>query len=202
MYIHNYARGIREFIDFLNNAHETIKFTCKWSEHEIEFLDIKVLNESGVLDMDVFIKLTDSHQYLYYSSCHPVACKLHRICSKFCFFEKRVGELVKYLMERGYRKAYVESQVDKVRRMSRAELLSKSNQSRSTKTPFEITYHRRLPDISKILMELYPIPESSERCKNTIKSVPFVAFRKPKSLGDYLVRVKEKKDTKSEVQIT
>ena len=88
------------------------------------------------------------------------------------------------------KKAYVESQVDKVRRMSRAELLSKSNQPRSTKTPFVVTYHPRLPDISRILRELHPILESSERCKNAINSVLFVAFRKPKSLGDYLVRAK------------
>ena len=97
---------------------------------------------------------------------------------------------MKFLMDRGYRKAYVESQVDKVRRMSRAEVLSESNQTRSTKTPFVVTYHPRLPDISTILRELHPILESSERCKNAITSVPFVAFRKPKSLGDYLVRAK------------
>ena len=95
---------------------------------------------------------------------------------------------MKYLMERGYRN--VESQVDKVRRMSRAELLSRSNQPCSTKAPFVITYHPQLPDISKILRELHHIRESSERCKNAIKSVPFVAFCKPKSLGDYSVGAK------------
>ena len=46
---------LREFTDYLNNVHETIKFTCKWSEHEIEFLDVEVLNESGVLEMEVLI---------------------------------------------------------------------------------------------------------------------------------------------------
>ena len=81
---------LKEFIDYLNNAHDTIKFTYKWSDHEIEFLDVKVLNESGVLETDVFIKPTDSHQYLHHSSCHPGACKksipfaqamrLRRIC--------------------------------------------------------------------------------------------------------------------------
>ena len=183
---------LKEFIDYLNNAHDTTKFTCKWSDHEIEFLDVKVLNESGVLETDVFIKPTDSHQYLHHSSCHPGACKksipfaqamrLRRICSKSCFFEERVRDLVEFLVGRGYRKAYVEGQVDKVRRMTRDEVLSKSNQPRSTKTPFVVTYHPRLPDISKILRELHPILESSDRCKNAIKNVPFVAFRKPKSL--------------------
>ncbi|XP_068734420.1 uncharacterized protein [Montipora capricornis] len=67
---------LRRFIDYLNRTHETIKFTCKWSKHKIEFLDVKVLNESGVLETDVFsIKPTDSHQYLRSSSCHPGACK-------------------------------------------------------------------------------------------------------------------------------
>ena len=40
------------------------------------------------------------------------------------------------------------------------------------------------------MLALHPILESSERCKNAINSVPFVAFRKPESLGDYLVRAK------------
>ena len=60
----------------------------------------------------------------------------------------------------------------------------------STKTPCVVTYHPRLPDISKILRDLHPILESLERSKNAIKSVKLVAFRKPKSLGDYLVCAK------------
>ena len=42
---------LRKFIDYLNSAHETIKFTYKWSKHEIDFLDVKVLNESGMPHM-------------------------------------------------------------------------------------------------------------------------------------------------------
>ena len=68
--------------------------------------------------------------------------------------------------------------------------MSNSNQPCSTKKLFVVTYHFQFPDISKILRDLHPILESSERCKNAIKSVPFVAFRKPKSLEDYLVHEK------------
>ena len=74
--------------------------------------------------------------------------------------------------------------------MSRVDVLTNSNQPRSTKTPFVVTYHPWLPDISKILRDLHPILESLKRCKNAINSVPFAAFRKPKSLGDFLVRTK------------
>ena len=159
-----------------------------------EFLEGKVLNESGVLETNVFIKPTDSNQYLHSSSCHSGACKrsvpfalemrLRRVCSKSSYFEKRAGELMRFFMERGRRKAYVEGQIDKVRRMSRTKVLSNSNQPGFAKMPFVVTYHPRLPDISKILSELHPILDSSERCKNAIKIVLFVVFRKPKSLGD------------------
>ena len=75
--------------------------------------------------------------------------RLRRICSKSAYFEKRARELA--------RKAYVEGQIDKVRRMSGVDVLSNCNQPRSTKTPFVVTYHPRLPDISKILRDLHPI---------------------------------------------
>ena len=85
---------------------------------------------------------------------------------------------MEFSTDRGYKRGS-SSQVNKVKRMTRPEVLSKSIQPRSTKTPFVVTYHSRLPDIGKILRELHPILESSERCKNAINSVPFVAFRKP-----------------------
>ena len=117
---------MEEFINYLNNAHETIKFTSKWSKERIEFLDVEVINESGKLETDVYVKPTDSHQYLHYSSCHPSGCKksipysipyaqamrLRRNCSKTCFFEKRVLNLYNYLTERGYKKVLC-SETDK-----------------------------------------------------------------------------------------
>ena len=77
---------LREFIDYFNNP--TIKSTCKWSKNEIKFQDVKVLNESGVLETDVFIKPTDSHQYLHYGSWFPgaQAMQVRRIFWKSCFF--------------------------------------------------------------------------------------------------------------------
>ena len=74
--------------------------------------------------------------------------------------------------------------------MTRAEVLSKSIQLHSTKTPFVVTYHPRLPDMGKILRELHAILESSERRKIAVNSVPFVVYRKQESLGDYLVCAK------------
>ena len=103
---------------YLNSAHRTIKFTWKWSYKEVEFLDVKVINDSGKLETDVYIKPTDSHQYLHQASCHPSSCKkgipyaqalrLRRICSKDTFFDKRTQDLCSFLVERGYKRNFVE----------------------------------------------------------------------------------------------
>ena len=83
--------SLRDFIDYLNSAHRMIKFTSKWSYKEVEFPDVKVINDSRKLETDVYINPTDSHQYLHQASCHPNSCKRGiryvqalRLRRKFC----------------------------------------------------------------------------------------------------------------------
>ena len=192
--------SLKSFIEYLNNAHRTIKFTSKWSCSEIEFLDVKVINDSGRLETDVFIKPTDSHQYLHKTSCHPNVCKkgipfaqalrLRRICSRNSFFEKRASDLCKFLEERGYKKKYVEEQIDRARRSSRDEVLAERPRKENTRVPFVVTYHPGLPHIGGLLQKLHPVLHSSTRCKEAIPQVLMVAYRKPKSLAQYLVRAR------------
>ena len=128
---------------------------------------MEVINESGKLETDVYVKPTDSHQYLHYSSCHPSACKksipyaqamrLRRICSKPCFFEKRVLDLCNYLTERGYKRSFVQKRIRKARQVSRQDALRVKQRDRSEKVPFVVTYHPGLPNISKILKDLHPV---------------------------------------------
>ena len=92
--------------------HPTIKFTADWSQISINFLDVMVSIAEGVIETDLYVKPTDSHQYHLSSSCHPFYCKkgipdsqalrLNRICSNNEFFDKRCNVLEKCLLERGY----------------------------------------------------------------------------------------------------
>ena len=181
--------SLQRFIEDLNNAHRTIKFTSKWSCSEIEFLDVRVINDSGKLETDFFIKPTDRHQYLHKTSHHPNTCKkgipfaqvlgLRQIFSKNSFFEKRASDWGKFLEERGYKKKYVEEQIDRARKTSRKE---------NNRVPFLVLYHPGLPHIRGLLQKLHPVLHSSIRCKEAIPQVPTVAYRKSKSLAQYLVR--------------
>ena len=66
---------LKEFIEHLNEKHPTIKFTAEWSQTSINFLDVTVSLIGGKINTDLYVKPTDSHQYLHSSSCHPYHCK-------------------------------------------------------------------------------------------------------------------------------
>ena len=120
-------------MNFLNGAHESIKFTAEWSTEKVNFLDVQVIKQGNKLVTDLFTKPTDTHQLLHRASCHPnhtkkgipysQALRIRRICSEEQFFENRMGELKPWLLERGYSDNEVDSQIDRVRDKNRATLL-------------------------------------------------------------------------------
>ena len=61
---------LRNFIKTLNEIHPTIKLAAEWSQKSINFLDVTVSLIDGQIETDLFVKPTDSHQYLHSSSCH------------------------------------------------------------------------------------------------------------------------------------
>ena len=71
--------------------HPTIKFTAEYSKEEVNFLDLNIKLIGRDLKTDLFVKLTDTHQFLDPNSSHPYHCKkgipysqalkLNRVCS-------------------------------------------------------------------------------------------------------------------------
>ena len=68
-----------------------------------DFLDVEIIKEDNRLLTDVFVKCTDTHEYLHAASCHVYHSKksipynqarhFNRICSKNQFFDKRCNDL-------------------------------------------------------------------------------------------------------------
>ena len=110
---------LKLFVDYLNNLHSTIKFTCSLSHSNIPFLDVMVSVKDGSIETDLYTKPTDKHQYLLVSSCHPqhtkraipfsLALPLHRICSNPDNYKLRTNELIDYLANRGYDKTFLKT---------------------------------------------------------------------------------------------
>ena len=63
---------LEDFINHINSFHSTIKFTHEFSRSHISFLNITVsLDNNNKISTDLFVKSTDTHQYLMHTSCHP-----------------------------------------------------------------------------------------------------------------------------------
>ena len=66
---------LEEFIEHLNEKHVSMKLTAEWSQTSITFMDVTVSLLGGKVTTDLYLKPTDSHQYLHSPSCHPYQCK-------------------------------------------------------------------------------------------------------------------------------
>ena len=89
----------------------------------------------GVIETDLYVKPTDSHQHLKSSPCHPFHCKksipysgglrLNRICSETNSFDKRCNDLERFLLERGCSSKLVRKEILRAKKIPRNELLDK-----------------------------------------------------------------------------
>ena len=194
-------KALEEFMDRLNSFHDTIKFTYEYSKEKVNFLDVQVINKNGILTTDLYIKETDSHQYLHPSSCHPYHCiksipysqalRINRICSETEFLDKRCNQLEEWLLTRNYNPNMVREQILKARSHKRSDLLNKNkNISNNERVVFSLPYHPILKDFQKVLNELHIILTHNEEHKKVFKDIPMIGWRKPKSLKDHLVKAK------------
>ena len=65
------SKNFQKFMEYLNDVHETIKFTEEFSPIEINFLDVTTFRNGQEILSRLYCKPTDSHSYLEFNSCHP-----------------------------------------------------------------------------------------------------------------------------------
>ena len=187
---------LKSFIDKINKAHPTIKFTAEWSKTSINFLDVIVSLIEGVIETDLFVKPTDSHQYLQSNSCHPFHCKkgipysqvlrLNRISSETNSFDKRCNDLERFLLERGCSSKLGRKEILRARKISKNELLDKEkSQGNVTKLTFYVTYYPVFRHLKSQLKELYVILACDEDHKKVFPEVPIIGFKNNKNLKSH-----------------
>ena len=104
---------LKEFFNYLNEFHSSIKFTTEYSEKQFNFFDILVTkSDSGEkLCSSLYTKPTNTHQYIHATSCHPAvhknsiaygqAIRLKRICSDENDLQRNLVSLESWLVNRG-----------------------------------------------------------------------------------------------------
>ena len=124
---------LQEFLDILNCYDPSVNFASKYSREWTDFLDAEIIKKDNRLLTDVFVKATDTHQYLHATSCHvyhseksiPYRHALHfyRVSSKNQFFNKRWNDLEVWLKSRGYNEKLVRQQTMNSRKYRRTKIL-------------------------------------------------------------------------------
>ena len=191
--------SLKKFLNKLNSFHLTIKFTAEYSKERINFLDVNIRLVEGELMTDLFVKPTDTHQFLDPSSSHPYHCKkgipysqalrLNRICSDNEGFDKCCNDLEGWLMERGYSRKMIRKQILRAWEYSRKDLLVREKAETSElKLMLNITYYPVFQNIKNIFKELYLLLALDKKHMKVFPNVPVVGFCSGKSLKDYLIR--------------
>ena len=55
---------LRSFLNDINKIHPIVTFVAEWSKTSINFIDATVSAVEDMTETDLYIKPTDSHQYL------------------------------------------------------------------------------------------------------------------------------------------
>ena len=163
------------------------------------FLDTKSNLVGDTISIDLYTKPTDTHEYLL--STYPqvatrntavpysLALRIKRICSDSDTFESRARELTDHLCKRCYQKQAISLAMQRAWQQNKEDLLSYRPKSESSVPLFVLAYHPELPKMRDINKH-WAIIESSSTLSEIFTERPTMAYRRPKSLRDLLVRAK------------
>ena len=180
------------FVKYLNNCHDTIKFTAETSTITANFLDVTVNRENdGTIATTLYCKPTDSHNYLLFSSEHPrhilngipysQMLRVRRICTK------REDYLANALMLTAHA-----LKLDRDTLLNKDHLIKSINQpspDNNNDTFYCITTHNSLnPPIKEIVKRNWELLERTKCTRIFLDAKLIFGLRRNKNLSMCLVR--------------
>ena len=179
------------FQSLFNELDPNLRFIFSKLSKENDFLDIHMKVVNYDLELDVFRKPTDSHNYLHFDSCHP----LHTRCNIALSLAKRIvritstnrnarlDELIKNLLSRGHHKKNILEAFSKV--FSPAE-----QQKEGDAIVFTTTHNPSLGYPRKRIKNIFQ-DINGDTMKRVFKDCRVVfGTRQPKSLRQHLISSK------------
>lgn len=189
---------IRSHINYLNQFHNTIKFTSCIDRDQIDFLDVTVYRKpDNTIGTRLYTKPTNTGQYLNASSFHPhhqiesiaysQALRLRLICSDVKDFDTSSKLLLKNLTLCGHNHHKTKAAIIKAKAVERETLLNPPTKPHKKIIPFIVTHtpdNRSIPyTLKQATSLLRPTPVNRRFLENRL----IVAFRRSTNLRDILV---------------
>ena len=193
-------QSLDDFMQYLNGAHPTIKFTCESSPHSVDFLDVTIykgdrFRSTGILDIKPFFKKTNKFQYLEFSSAHPKytfrglikgeMTRLLRACSDEAEYHKIQVKTFRLFRDRGYPSRLVKKAQDSVPFSNRQQVLTDKEGSPCPFETFLVVNYTPDLNVSELGKIIKPTTEEEQWIPR-----PCLSLRKTKDLGKTLVRAK------------
>ena len=194
--------ALREFIEFCNNFHETIKFTAEYNSDKIVFLDTYVHLDpiTKKVYTSLYTKPTDTHSYLRYDSAHTRHSKnagpygqllrVKRNCSRNEDYEREAQIMLGHYRKRGYPEQVLQDALKKSNEKNRADLLSPRVRKENKRPVLVLTYHPKLQGIQNTILRFWSIIENNHTLRESFPEKPLVAFRRNRTLKDDFVSSK------------
>ena len=197
--------SLKEFLEFCQkysqkrNMKSVIKFEISQSTKTVNFLDVCITFNQQTLSTTVFSKPTDAHIYLNPKSCHPEHMiknipksqflRLRKICSNTCDYIKKSNEYINFFTKQGYEISKLKVVAKEMLSKARDELLLQNQKTKNEKTIMVTTWHPALKQLPQILREKYnQLIENDNYLKKVFPEKPIIAYRKKKSIKNYIVR--------------
>ena len=185
------------FFTRVNSDHATIKFECKYSNKEINFLDtIVCIIRSNTLITKLYKKETDRNAYLCYKSYHPSKLKenipygqflrIRRICSNDNDTDDSMEVLTSNFNKGGYPDKILQQQLIKAKTTDRKELLKEKENISSQLVHFTTTFNKNLPAINSVLDKHWHLLQTNSKIGSSIMEKPRLTFRRNKNLKGWI----------------
>ena len=187
----------------MNTQMESIKFTMEVSQREVNFLDttVRINPTNNMLEIDLYCKPTDSHNYLLYNSAHPKECKrsipysqflrIRRICTKTSDYDRHIITLSKHFLRRGYPQDLLETAAITARRLDRETLLTPryTEEDKDTNEVILVTTFEPSQDtLREITKKNWDYLGKSPITTFIHQKKIMVGYKRPKNLRDLLVK--------------
>ncbi|CAF4436280.1 unnamed protein product, partial [Didymodactylos carnosus] len=164
------SNQVDELLTLLNN-NNNLKYTFETSQTNIHFLDVNIIinHTFNRIETSLFIKSSNTFQYLEYSSSHPrhiinniaysLSNRIIRICSSSFNKWYEFYNLFLRLVNRGHDPPNVLSKILKCKLKNRFDLITlprrqeKQNDNNNNFYNIIVPYHQQLPPIKQFLGE-------------------------------------------------
>ena len=184
-----------QLVDWLNSLMPGIvKFKYEFSFEKVNFLDLEIFIENGLLMTNLFIKPTNSQLFLDFNSNHPEHCKeaipfsqALRVVERCSSSEERdiqLKNLKTKFQERNYPEQIIEKQFLKAKSKERKDLIFQKRKPKGTgdkKVRLVFTHNAANPPIHKWVREAKKHLERNDQAKEIGQRIQ-IANKQPPNL--------------------